>query len=75
MAAPALAMVAAEEASGSSFDALSAKMNVLGHIPLILSQGAAHPLAVVTQISESSYRRSWTAVHIAYVAADFRTPE
>ena len=30
MAAPALAMGAAEEASGSSFGALSAKMNVLG---------------------------------------------
>ena len=33
--APALAMGAAGEAPGSSFDALSAKMNVLVHVPLI----------------------------------------
>ena len=39
MAAPALAMGAAGEASGSSFDALSAKMNVLVHLSNILSQG------------------------------------
>ena len=37
MAAPALAMGAAGEASGSSFDALSAKMNVLVHLSNILS--------------------------------------
>ena len=37
MAAPALAMGAAGEAPGSSFDALSAKMNVLVHVPLISS--------------------------------------
>ena len=37
MVAPALAMGAAGEASGSSFDALSAKMNVLVHLSNILS--------------------------------------
>ena len=36
-AAPALAMGAAEEASGSSFDALCAKMNVLVSVRFILS--------------------------------------
>ena len=37
MAAPALAIGAAEEASGRSFEALSAKMNVHVPLPFILS--------------------------------------
>ena len=37
MAAPALAIGAAEEASGRSFEALSAKMNVHVPLPRILS--------------------------------------
>ena len=37
MAAPALAMGAAGEASGRSFEALSAKMNVHVPLPFILS--------------------------------------
>ena len=37
MAAPALAIGAAEEASGRSFEALSAKMNVHVPLPVILS--------------------------------------
>ena len=41
MAASALAIGAAEEASGRSFEALSAKMNVHVPLPFILSQGEA----------------------------------
>ena len=40
MAAPALAIGAAEEASGRSFEALSAKMNVHVPLPFILTRVA-----------------------------------
>ena len=47
MAAPALAIGAAEEASGRSFEALNAKMNVPVLLPCILSQSNVPPLMYV----------------------------
>ena len=60
MAAPALAMGAAGEASGRSFEALSAKMNVLVSFPRILSlcvhRGAVQSLSSIGYISRKIFK-------------------
>ena len=71
MAAPALAMGAAEEASGSSFDALSAKINVLVSVRFILSlcshdgwqaagRGKTHPIVLVSHIVDIFFISSYS---------------
>ena len=76
MAAPALAMGAAEESSGSSFDALSAKMNVLVHVPLISSHKV---VCCVPKMVDSNHqycmaagtaRRLWARAVAALVVLD-----